>query len=79
MRVPFSPHPRQHLLLTVLLMVTVLPGVGWNLSVVLICISFRGRDVEHFFAHLLAFVLLLRLSIQHIGLFFPWVVDSLPG
>jgi hypothetical protein len=49
MTVPFSPHPRQHLLLVVFLMIATLTGMRWNLSVVLICISFMARDGEHFF------------------------------
>jgi hypothetical protein len=46
-RIPFSPHPRQHLLLVMFFMIAVLTGVRWNLSVVLICVSFMGRDSEH--------------------------------
>jgi hypothetical protein len=49
MRVPFPPHPCQHFLLVVFLMAAILTGVRWNLSVVLICISFMARDGEHFF------------------------------
>jgi hypothetical protein len=49
MRVPFSLHPRQHLLVVVFLMIAILTLVRWNLSVVLIYISFMARDGEHFF------------------------------
>jgi hypothetical protein len=57
-RVPFSPRPPERLVLVVFLVVVILTGVRWNLSVVLICISFMVRDGEHFFMCFLAIWLL---------------------
>jgi hypothetical protein len=50
MKVPFPLHPCQHLLSFVFLMVVILTGVRWNLSVVLICISCWA--FHHFFFYL---------------------------
>jgi hypothetical protein len=44
----FFLHPRLHLLLVVFLLVAILTGVRWNFKVVLICIFFMARDIEHF-------------------------------
>lgn len=52
-RTPFSLHLCQHLWVFVFLIIVILTGVKLHLTVVLICILIRIRDIEPFFICLL--------------------------
>ena len=73
MKAPFSPHPCQHLLFLVFLIIPILTGVRYYLTVVLISISMMISDVEHLFMSTGHFSVFGKMSVQVLCPFFNWI------
>ena len=56
---PVSLNPRQHLILSLFLILAILRALKWYLIVVLVCISLMADDVDHFFMYFFAISIFL--------------------
>ena len=63
--VHFSPHPHQHLMFVVFMIIAIRTGVKWYLSMIWICIFLMTTDVEHLFMYVVAISMPLKKCLFH--------------